>query len=271
MRLDETLLQTLQAAQAVGAQHAQQVGVGGVSGGAAHAGAFAHLKVTRADGRTQPHVWTRAGRLRWRALPEQAASGTAGKNGNGSPQRSADPSFPWERMRKGDTYTYAFHKKSRLNVDLPDLAAEGDVKAPAGLLVEVLPFSQHLVKYVPAESVKDGVSFNTFRGEQFSPAPVYPILGVSADTGRNSGLKPDSRRRYLCFLNVWKALSLLKLERLSVAGSKGTEWMKVETDGESCNRTKGKLVAHEINEKHLKILQAKGDFSYCLRCLHGRR
>lgn len=40
---------------------------------------------------------------------------------------------------------------------------------------------------------------------------------------------------YLCFLKVWKALSLLKLDRLSVAGWNGTEWMKVETEGESCN------------------------------------
>lgn len=40
---------------------------------------------------------------------------------------------------------------------------------------------------------------------------------------------------YLCFLKVWKPLSLPKLERLSVAGWKGTEWMKVDTEGESWN------------------------------------
>lgn len=38
---------------------------------------------------------------------------------------------------------------------------------------------------------------------------------------------------YLCFLKMWKALSLLKLDRLSVSGWKGTEWMKVDTEGES--------------------------------------
>ena len=38
---------------------------------------------------------------------------------------------------------------------------------------------------------------------------------------------------YLCFLKVWKALSLPKLDRLSVAGWNGTEWMKPETEGES--------------------------------------
>lgn len=32
---------------------------------------------------------------------------------------------------------------------------------------------------------------------------------------------------------MWKALSLLKLERLSVAGWNGTEWMKVSTEGET--------------------------------------
>ena len=40
---------------------------------------------------------------------------------------------------------------------------------------------------------------------------------------------------YLCFLKVWKALSLPKLDRLSVAGWNGTEWMKPETEGESWN------------------------------------
>ena len=38
---------------------------------------------------------------------------------------------------------------------------------------------------------------------------------------------------YLCFLKMWKALSLLKLDLLSVAGWKGTEWMKGETVGET--------------------------------------
>lgn len=52
---------------------------------------------------------------------------------------------------------------------------------------------------------------------------------------------------YLCFLKVWKALSLLKLERLSVAGWKGTEWMKVETEGESWNREEEIKTTHELN------------------------
>ena len=41
---------------------------------------------------------------------------------------------------------------------------------------------------------------------------------------------------YLCFLKMWKALSLLKLDLLSVAGWKGTEWMKGETVGETWRR-----------------------------------
>lgn len=58
---------------------------------------------------------------------------------------------------------------------------------------------------------------------------------------------------YLCFLKVWKALSLLKLERLSVAGWKGTEWMKVETEGESWNREVEIKITHELNSlRHRK-------------------
>lgn len=40
---------------------------------------------------------------------------------------------------------------------------------------------------------------------------------------------------YLCFLKMWKALSLSKLDRLSVSGWNGTEWMNVDTEGESWN------------------------------------
>lgn len=55
MRLNETLLQTLQTAQTVGAQHAKQVSVGSISRGAVHTGVFTHLKVTGIDGMMQPH------------------------------------------------------------------------------------------------------------------------------------------------------------------------------------------------------------------------
>lgn len=59
---------------------------------------------------------------------------------------------------------------------------------------------------------------------------------------------------YLCFLKVWKALSLPKLERLSVAGWKGTEWMKVETEGESWNIEVEIKTTHELNSlRHRKI------------------
>ncbi|TNN56528.1 hypothetical protein EYF80_033254 [Liparis tanakae] len=44
LRLNETLLETLQAPEAVGSQHAEQVRVRSVSGGAVHAGAFTHLQ-----------------------------------------------------------------------------------------------------------------------------------------------------------------------------------------------------------------------------------
>lgn len=95
MRLNETLLQTLQTSQTVGAQHAKQVGIGSISRGAVHTGA--HLKATWTDGRMQPHFKIQVTQQRWRTLPEQAASGTVGQNENGSPQRSADSSFLWER------------------------------------------------------------------------------------------------------------------------------------------------------------------------------
>lgn len=61
---------------------------------------------------------------------------------------------------------------------------------------------------------------------------------------------------------MWKALSLLKLERLSVAGSNGTEWMKVETDGDSWNRMKllklNQLHINNVNQlQAAKILRTK--------------
>lgn len=56
MRLNETLLQTLQTAQTVGAQHAKQVSVRSISGGAVHSGVFTHLKVTWTDAMMQPHL-----------------------------------------------------------------------------------------------------------------------------------------------------------------------------------------------------------------------
>lgn len=81
---------------------------------------------------------------------------------------------------------------------------------------------------------------------------LFIWYSVLFDTDWKSGFKNDCNSRYLCFLNVWKALSLLKLERLSVAGSNGTEWMKVETDGESWKRMKlVKLNIFRINNVNL--------------------
>lgn len=65
---------------------------------------------------------------------------------------------------------------------------------------------------------------------------------------------------YLCFLKVWKALSLPKLDLLSVAGRNGTEWMKVETEGESWSR-KGRSQKNQPNKYYrgavscLKLLE----------------
>lgn len=80
--------------------------------------------------------------------------------------------------------------KSSLNMDLPYLIAECSIKAPAWFLVKVLPFSQHLIKYISVgKSVKSLISsstytvlFNAFRVKQFSPAPFYLIQGVLSDT-----------------------------------------------------------------------------------------
>lgn len=50
VRLNETLLETLQTPQTVSSQHAEQVGVRSISGGAVYTGAFTHLKVTSTNG-----------------------------------------------------------------------------------------------------------------------------------------------------------------------------------------------------------------------------
>lgn len=56
---------------------------------------------------------------------------------------------------------------------------------------------------------------------------------------------------YLCFLNVWKALSLLKLERLSVAGWKGTEWTNKGGLGSTWGRED--MVQHELLKGYLLV------------------
>lgn len=74
-------------------------------------------------------------------------------------------------------------------MDLPYLIAECSIKAPAWFLVKVLPFSQHLIKYISVKkSVKNYISsstytvlFITFR-VKFSPVPFYLIQGVLSDT-----------------------------------------------------------------------------------------
>lgn len=50
VRLNETLLETLQTPQTVSSQHAEQVGVRSISGGAVYTGAFTHLKDTSTNG-----------------------------------------------------------------------------------------------------------------------------------------------------------------------------------------------------------------------------
>lgn len=53
--------------------------------------------------------------------------------------------------------------KSSFNMDLPYLIAKCNIKAPAWFLVKVLPFSQHLIKYISVEkSVKNLISSNTY-------------------------------------------------------------------------------------------------------------
>lgn len=64
----------------------------------------------------------------------------------------------------------------------------------------------------------------------------YRFILLDMTRGGSFAKKNKETVIYLCFLKVWKALSLPKLDRLSVAGWNGTEWMKVETEGESWNR-----------------------------------
>lgn len=49
LRLDQTLLQALQATQAVCPQHAQQISVRSVTGGAQHTRALTHLKKNKKE------------------------------------------------------------------------------------------------------------------------------------------------------------------------------------------------------------------------------
>lgn len=80
--------------------------------------------------------------------------------------------------------------KSSINMDLPYLIAECSIKAPAWFLVKVLPFSQHLIKYISVGKIVKSlipsstytVLFNTFRVKQFSTAPFNLIQGVLSDT-----------------------------------------------------------------------------------------
>lgn len=57
--------------------------------------------------------------------------------------------------------------KSSFKLDLPYLTAESSIKVPTWLLVKVLPFSQHLVKYISVEKVGGkNVSSSTYSSTQ---------------------------------------------------------------------------------------------------------
>lgn len=125
------------------------------------------------------------------------------------------------------------------NLDLPYPTPKSSVKAPSRFLVKVLPFSQHLVENIPEKEshakVKQMIKSRIFT---WCAANFFCLTGSfywtwlkKADLQKNK----EMCVMYLCFLKVWKALSLPKLDRLSVAGWNGTEWMKPETEGESWN------------------------------------
>lgn len=84
--------------------------------------------------------------------------------------------------------------KSSFNPALPYLTAESSIKAPAWLLVKVLPFSQHLIKYISGEKiVKTYVSEFYAPGlgvKSFSPAAVYLIQGVLSDRMKSLEMIP---------------------------------------------------------------------------------
>lgn len=156
MRLDETLLETLQTTQAVGSQHAKQVGIRGIPRRAVHTGAFTHLEknmfnmplfysIISVDkspfDKDKKFTWIscfRNRRAKWEWFPAEVSwlIIPLNKRRQKNETQSKSRSDRWMKVH----LIHKLKKKKKL-LDLPYPTAESSVKVPPRVFVIVLPFS----------------------------------------------------------------------------------------------------------------------------------